>query len=254
MACCFNEIGEYAVTPILISPSEPDPCCFGTATYCPYLPRCSKKQTDCCETKPQSKYPRISTSTHNSCSEHFERLQSPTSPKYQTAHLPKEYCPTCKSPCKPVKTKYVIPCYRYEDGRIVGKLPVSAFKRNGMQDQEHSKLLGAANFLTRCPRDVSIECEIRPYGIKVNDPVKVPLYDNHGFNSCLLKKKPIDVALEDVNQPTTLMRRACEVAVGARPRRKPFVVSSFSADPDQEVHRYVSEDERVPYNNTLCGI
>lgn len=80
----------------------------------------------------------------------------------------------------------------------VGKLPVSAFKRNGMQDQEHSKLLGAANFLTRCPRDVSIECEIIPTEIKVNDPVKVPPYNNHGLNSCLLKKKPIDVALEDI--------------------------------------------------------
>lgn len=44
------------------------------------------------------------------------------------------------------------------------------------------------------------------------------------------------------------MRRACEVAVGTRPRRKPFVVSSYTADPDQEVHRYASQDERVSYS------
>lgn len=80
----------------------------------------------------------------------------------------------------------------------VKKLPVSAFKRNGIQDQEHSKQLGAANFLKRCPRDVAIECEVNPMCIKVKDPVKVPLYDNCTLSSCLLKKKPIAVALEDI--------------------------------------------------------
>ncbi|OWR41900.1 hypothetical protein KGM_203779 [Danaus plexippus plexippus] len=105
----------------------------------------------------------------------------------------------------------------------VRKLPVSAFKRNGMQDQEHSKLLGTTNFLQRCPRDVSIECDETPVPVKTNDPLKV-------------------------NQPTILMRRACEVAVGARPRRKPFVTSSYSANAEEEVHRYMSQDERVPYS------
>lgn len=40
----------------------------------------------------------------------------------------------------------------------VQNLPVSAFKRNGMQDQAHSKTLGTANFLYRCPHDISIKC------------------------------------------------------------------------------------------------
>lgn len=80
----------------------------------------------------------------------------------------------------------------------VGKLPVSAFKRNGMQDQEHSKLLGATNFLKRCPRDISIECEVRPTPIRINDPIKVPPYNNHPLSSYLSNKKPIDVALEDI--------------------------------------------------------
>lgn len=41
------------------------------------------------------------------------------------------------------------------------------------------------------------------------------------------------------------MRRACEVAVGRRNRRKPFVETSYRADPDNEVRRYHSEDDRV---------
>lgn len=79
----------------------------------------------------------------------------------------------------------------------VQKLPVSAFKRNGMQDQEHSKLLGTANFLRRCPQDVSIECEDCPLPLKVSDPVKVPQYCNP-LGACLLKKEPIEVTLADV--------------------------------------------------------
>ncbi|KAJ8736262.1 hypothetical protein PYW08_006918 [Mythimna loreyi] len=45
------------------------------------------------------------------------------------------------------------------------------------------------------------------------------------------------------NQPTVLMRRACEVACGTR-KRKPFVVSSYAADPHNEIRRFHSEDER----------
>lgn len=77
------------------------------------------------------------------------------------------------------------------------KLPVSAFKRNGMQDQEHSKLLGTTNFLQRCPRDVSIECDETPVPVKTNDPLKVPCYENK-ICCHLLQKKPIEVALQDI--------------------------------------------------------
>lgn len=81
----------------------------------------------------------------------------------------------------------------------VRQLPVSAFKRNGMQDQEHSKLLGTTNFLTRCPRDVSIECDICTNPVKVGDPAKVPPCTVKTALGCsMLKKKPIAVCLEDL--------------------------------------------------------
>ncbi|CAG4954620.1 unnamed protein product [Colias eurytheme] len=80
----------------------------------------------------------------------------------------------------------------------VQKLPVSAFKRNGMQDQEHSKLLGATNFLTKCPRDVSIECDVCTNPVKINDPVKVPKMEKSELGCRILKKKPIEVSLEDI--------------------------------------------------------
>lgn len=51
--------------------------------------------------------------------------------------------------------------------------------------------------------------------------------------------------LFQTNQPTVLTRRACEVAVGARCRRKPYVHTSYCSDCDQEVHRYCCEDEQV---------
>ncbi|CAK1540133.1 unnamed protein product [Leptosia nina] len=114
----------------------------------------------------------------------------------------------------------------------VQKLPISAFKRNGMQDQEHSKLLGTTNFLKRCPRDVTIECDVCTRPVEINDPVKVPP----------MQKSELCCR---VNQPTVLTRRACEVAVGCRPRRKPFIAHSYCVDSEQEIHRYVSEDDRV---------
>ncbi|KAF9421456.1 hypothetical protein HW555_002671 [Spodoptera exigua] len=80
----------------------------------------------------------------------------------------------------------------------VRRLPVSAFKRNGMQDQEHSKLLGTANFLVRCPRDVSIECDVLVNPVKVADPVKVPSCSKSPLGCAFLKKKPIEVSLEDI--------------------------------------------------------
>ncbi|XP_073958414.1 uncharacterized protein isoform X5 [Choristoneura fumiferana] len=52
------------------------------------------------------------------------------------------------------------------------------------------------------------------------------------------------------NQPTVLMRRACEVAIGKRPRKKPFVESCYRADADHQESRYISEDEQVFYDNT----
>lgn len=84
-------------------------------------------------------------------------------------------------------------------GRLqVRKLPVSAFKRNGMQDQEHSKLLGTPNFLTRCP-DVMLESPICLSPIKVADPVNVPLCSvTPAFGRAIVKKTPIEVSIEDI--------------------------------------------------------
>lgn len=84
-------------------------------------------------------------------------------------------------------------------GRLqVRKLPVSAFKRNGMQDQEHSKMLGTANFLTRCPRDVAIEFDVCATPIKICDPAKVPRCHEKPLGNSLLKKRPIEVSIEDI--------------------------------------------------------
>lgn len=65
----------------------------------------------------------------------------------------------------------------------------------------------------------------------------------------IVKVVKYNFALFQANQPTVLMRRACEVACGTR-KRKPFVVSSYAADPHNEIRRYHSEDERVySYSN-----
>ncbi|RVE48161.1 hypothetical protein evm_007221 [Chilo suppressalis] len=169
MACCYYEdCGEYAVTPMLIAPCLPPNRCEDQPVCLPCLPGCNKSQVVyCCEKpRPRRRSP--------ACCEHQDDEENccpPPPRREKTCHAPRQTsscshppdnCSTCY---KPVKTKYVIPCYRYEDGRIM-------------------------------------------------------------------------------NQPTVLMRRACEVAVGARERRKPFVMSTYKADASNVEHRYHSEDER----------
>lgn len=87
-------------------------------------------------------------------------------------------------------------------GRLqVKRLPVTAFKRNGMQDQEHSKLLGTTNFLSRCPRDVSIELSSCSKTVKACNPCKVPPCGDNcdSILGCrVFRKRPINVALEDL--------------------------------------------------------
>ncbi|XP_072937767.1 uncharacterized protein [Epargyreus clarus] len=193
MAYCFSEdCGDYAVTPMLVSPCGPVKCCESAPMCYPCLPRCPKGQVVyCCDKRPCGKSRREEREEEDCCS---LKHRAPPEP------APQYCCPTCNQPtCKPVKTKYVIPCYRYEDGRIVRKLPISAFKRNGMQDQEHSKLLGTTNYLQRCPRDVSLECDVCNNPAKVCDPIKVPRCDANSALDCrLLKKKPIEVTLADI--------------------------------------------------------
>lgn len=56
----------------------------------------------------------------NDCFKEQPRKYKPPPPtRKQSPIASSESCPTCNSACKSVKTKYVIPCYRYEDGRIV---------------------------------------------------------------------------------------------------------------------------------------
>ena len=78
----------------------------------------------------------------------------------------------------------------------VRKFPVSAFKRNGMQDVEHSTQ-GTANFLVRHPRDVAVECDVRVHCCKVSDPAKVPPYCPKVLAS-RRQKEPITVKIEDI--------------------------------------------------------
>lgn len=87
---------------------------------------------------------------------------------------------------------------RQLSGRLqVRKLPVSAFKRNGMQDQEFSKQLGTMNCLKRCPRDVSVMYDVCT-SVKVCDPIKVPEYNHKALGNHMMRKKPIEVDLEDI--------------------------------------------------------
>ncbi|XP_064074371.1 uncharacterized protein LOC113402050 isoform X3 [Vanessa tameamea] len=137
MAYCFDELENYAVTPMLATPCVPDQCCERSPVCCASLPRCQKGEIVYVE-KPQTKcYKKTNATNYNCCSECSKQSRSPEPLRRQTCCSSQEYCPTCNkcNPCKSIKTKYVIPCYRYEDGRIVNPMPSSAFKRNGIQDQ-----------------------------------------------------------------------------------------------------------------------
>uniref|UniRef100_A0A2A4J3U5 Uncharacterized protein n=1 Tax=Heliothis virescens TaxID=7102 RepID=A0A2A4J3U5_HELVI len=168
MECCYPpDCGECTVTPMLVAPNcVPKYCDEEPPTCYPCLPRCQKPMYVCYDQKPtRPKTPRCQAYERESCPRHASCC-SPRPPRHEPCSAPEPSCePCCPPPCKPVKTKYIIPCYRYEDGRIT-------------------------------------------------------------------------------NQPTVLTRRACEVACGTRARRKPFVVSSYAADPYNEIRRYHSEDER----------
>lgn len=113
MAFCYEDLGDYTVTPMLVSPTVPERCCEAPLCY-PCLPRCSKQIVYC--EKPPSKPVRY-------CDEYCHEKPRPAkeSRYKQRCNSParESCCPTCNNPCKPIKTKYVIPCYRYEDGRIV---------------------------------------------------------------------------------------------------------------------------------------
>ncbi|XP_072937783.1 uncharacterized protein [Epargyreus clarus] len=143
MAYCFSEdCGDYAVTPMLVSPCGPVKCCESAPMCYPCLPRCPKGQVVyCCDKRPCGKSRREEREEEDCCS---LKHRAPPEP------APQYCCPTCNQPtCKPVKTKYVIPCYRYEDGRIVNPIPSSAFKRNGIQDHKYLES-GGVSYIRKC--------------------------------------------------------------------------------------------------------
>ncbi|XP_047985696.1 uncharacterized protein LOC125225865 [Leguminivora glycinivorella] len=158
-----EECGANTVRPMLVPPRADD----GPVAYYPCLPACTKTYY-CCE-KPKSK-PREESSRRGECRHSQQKIERrPCSPpnNHQDCFVirsPSPRPPCCEPQCKPTKTKYIIPCYRYEDGRIA-------------------------------------------------------------------------------NQPTVLMRRACEVAIGKRPRKKPYEERRFIRDADHQESRYIREDE-----------
>ncbi|XP_039760831.1 uncharacterized protein LOC120634371 isoform X2 [Pararge aegeria] len=161
MAYYFEEPGDYAVTPMLISPCGPEKYCEAPPICYSCLPHCPKGQMVYYCDKPQcTKSPRRRDDPCNDIPEkpnsHYKRQLSPPTKE--------DCCPTCNNPCKPIKTKYVIPCYRYEDGRIEqyvptrhGRLPMSAYRRNGIQDQIYG-YRGAVRHL--CAGGVGSKCYV----------------------------------------------------------------------------------------------
>lgn len=121
MACCFEESDDYTVTPMILSPCVPEQCCERPSPCYVSLPRCPKGEIALIE-KPHNKNSKRTNQVGDNCCREFIKQNSPELQRRQSSYSSQEYCPTCNSPCKPIKTKYVIPCYRYEDGRIVSIL------------------------------------------------------------------------------------------------------------------------------------
>lgn len=122
MACCFEELDDYAVTPMILSPCIPEQCCERPSPCYVSLPKCPKGEITLLE-KPYNKNSKRTNRVGDNCCREFIKQQNPSElQSQQSSYSSQEYCPTCNSPCKSIKTKYVIPCYRYEDGRIVSIL------------------------------------------------------------------------------------------------------------------------------------
>lgn len=133
MDCCYSGCDGYEVAPMLEPPCCE--CCDDEPVSYPRLPVCNPhcckkppkpmycheskppKVMYCCESKPpklmyccEKKPPKVVYKTKPCCND----CHRPPSPCHKTS-----CCHDSEPCCKPVKTKYIIPCYRYEDGRIV---------------------------------------------------------------------------------------------------------------------------------------
>lgn len=149
MFCSCDECGDFTVPP-LIMPCNPEKSFCPVESYCTHrLPPCVKVPVVYCCERPKSKLPprdecerccvplthqcsqetrqgshcdcsRCQYSSSPCCASSSCNCKSPSPQSHSSRHECSNCCDTyCARPCKPVRTKYVIPCYRYEDGRIV---------------------------------------------------------------------------------------------------------------------------------------
>lgn len=151
MYCSFEECGDYSVPP-LIMPCNMDKSCRAEPCCTPCLAPCVKMPVVyCCERPKPKLLPRaeceqccVPSARHSSDSRQGSQCDcsqceycnpsccAPPPPSCRKGHASQSNCNRdecspccdayCPTPCKPVRTKYVIPCYRYEDGRIVSFL------------------------------------------------------------------------------------------------------------------------------------
>lgn len=147
MFCPCEECGDFTVPPLMSCNRDKDYC--SAEPYCtPCIPQCMKVPVVycCVRSKPKSPpkgeredcaplahHSSRDTRHSNKCDCSRCRYCSPpccaSQPSCCKSHSPQRNCSYherspccdayCHTPCKPVRTKYVIPCYRYEDGRIV---------------------------------------------------------------------------------------------------------------------------------------
>lgn len=142
MFCHCEECGDFTVPP-LVMPSNPEKSYCPVEPYCaPFMPQCVKVPIVYCCERPRSPcrnecQPCCPPPAHRTPREKrpcddcdYSRCRYPSPPpcpppqsSHRKNHSPQRECDDCggccSTPCKPVRTKYVIPCYRYEDGRIV---------------------------------------------------------------------------------------------------------------------------------------
>ncbi|CAK1602206.1 unnamed protein product [Parnassius mnemosyne] len=129
MDCCYsNDCEQFSTTPILFTPCTPVKFCESTPVCIPCVPTCNQQQIIYCCEKPQQSLPRLKKVYNDSHCDDCDpcHLQSTQKPRSQHKRCfdshSQEYCPTCHQPTDtPVKTKYIMPCYRYEDGRIINQ-------------------------------------------------------------------------------------------------------------------------------------
>lgn len=148
MECCYQpNCEEYAVTPMLVAPPCTTKYCHEEPACVPCLPRCQKPVYYCCTKEPpppKREYYCCAAKEvpkRDCCPLPPQTVCCPpqtvccrprsTPPRHDCSHggapppPQQQVCSSCCArppPPKPVKTKYIMPCYRYEDGRIVSFL------------------------------------------------------------------------------------------------------------------------------------